>query len=120
IGHLAPRDLPRDKWAIQFHAKPLAKFPIIRQGAPDPRNRRLEFNPFLDAVRHYATSRLHNSKGGHEEQLIGCASWGVLEAVGLKLWRRGSESNTLCVLKTRKLLIREVSEVAQVAEVPES
>src|SRR5215472_9260618 len=109
ICHLATRDLPRDKWAIQFHSKPFAKFPVIRQGAPDPRNRRLEFNPFLNAVSHYATSRLHNTKEGQEEQLIGCASWDVLEAVGLKLWRRGSESDSYPVLKTRSLLILQWS-----------
>ncbi len=38
--------------AFQFDTKPLAKLPVIRQRAPDPRNGRLEFNTLLNPVIH--------------------------------------------------------------------
>src|ERR1017187_29500 len=52
IGNVATRDLTGHKWAIQLHSKPLAKLTIIRQGAPDPRNRSFELNAFLDTIVH--------------------------------------------------------------------
>src|SRR5215468_5304757 len=52
IGDLATRDLTRDKWAVQFHTKPFAKFTVIRHCTPDPRNRHLEFDSLLDTVIH--------------------------------------------------------------------
>src|SRR5262249_40155036 len=36
VCDLATRDLTRDKWAIQFHTKPVAKFTVIRHSTPDP------------------------------------------------------------------------------------
>src|SRR5262245_49127825 len=53
ICNLATRDLTLDKWAIQFHTKPFAKFTVIRHSTPDPCNRCLEFNPLHDTVIHY-------------------------------------------------------------------
>src|SRR6266436_9748133 len=53
IGHLATRDLTGPEWAIQFHAKPLAKLPVIRQRTPDARNGRLEFHALLNTVVHF-------------------------------------------------------------------
>src|ERR1700730_13985227 len=50
--NVATRDLPCHEWAIQFHSKPLAKLTIIRQRAPDPRNRRLECNALLNTIIH--------------------------------------------------------------------
>src|SRR5438105_3104456 len=50
IGNLPTRDLTRYEWAIQFHTKPLAKLPVIRQRTPDARNWRLEFNALLNMV----------------------------------------------------------------------
>jgi len=52
IGNLAARNLTRYKRTIQLHAKPLAELTIIRQRAPDPRNRRFEFDTLFDAVVH--------------------------------------------------------------------
>ena len=52
IGNLATRDLTRYEWAIQFHTKPLAKLPVIRQRTSDARNWRLEFNALFNAVVH--------------------------------------------------------------------
>src|SRR5215469_3914633 len=52
ICNLATRDLTLNKWAIQFHTKPFAKFTVIRQRTPDPRNRCLKFNTLLDMVIH--------------------------------------------------------------------
>src|ERR1700730_10379442 len=50
ICNLATRNLALHEWAIQFHAKPLAKFAVVRQRTPDPRERRLEFNTLLNTV----------------------------------------------------------------------
>jgi hypothetical protein len=50
IGHLAARDLAGHKRSIQLHAKPFAKLAVIRQGPPDARNGRLEFNTLLDSI----------------------------------------------------------------------
>src|SRR5207253_1659864 len=52
IGNLPTRHLTRYKGAIQFHPKPLAKPPVIRQRTPDARNWRLEFNALLNTVVH--------------------------------------------------------------------
>src|SRR4029077_9209677 len=46
-GHLT-----RYKWAIQLHAKPLAKLAVVSQRTPDPRNRRLELNALFNSVIH--------------------------------------------------------------------
>ncbi len=50
VGNMAARDLARHERAIQFHAKPFAELTVIRQRAPDPRNRRLEFNSLLNSI----------------------------------------------------------------------
>src|ERR1700722_2873579 len=50
MGNVSARNLPRHKWAIQFHSKPLAKLTVVRQRAPDPRNRCRQFDPLLNAV----------------------------------------------------------------------
>src|SRR6202011_5683378 len=52
IGHLATRDLAGYERPIQFHAKPIAELPVIRQRAPDARNGRLQFNALLNTVVH--------------------------------------------------------------------
>jgi hypothetical protein len=52
MGNVAARDLARYERAIQPDAKPLAELTVIRQGTPNPRYRRLEFNPFLDSMVH--------------------------------------------------------------------
>src|SRR5580698_9614864 len=53
ISHLATGDLAGHKWSVHLHAKPLAKLAVIGQGAPDSRNRRLEFNALLNTVVHF-------------------------------------------------------------------
>src|SRR6266852_2606318 len=53
IGNLPARNLTYYERTIEFHSKPLAKFTVIRQGMPYPRNRRLEFNTLLNAVIHF-------------------------------------------------------------------
>src|SRR6266404_3752058 len=52
IGNLSTRDLTWYEWAIQLHTKPFAKLTVIRECAPDARNRRLEFNTLLNTVIH--------------------------------------------------------------------
>ncbi|SPE26429.1 hypothetical protein SBA2_30094 [Acidobacteriia bacterium SbA2] len=52
VSDVTARDLARHEGALQFHAKPLAELAVIRQGAPDPRNRRLQLNALLDSVFH--------------------------------------------------------------------
>ena len=47
---MAAGDLARNEWAIQFHAKPFAELAVIRQGPPHARNRRLEFDAFLNSI----------------------------------------------------------------------
>src|SRR5580704_928386 len=59
ISDLAAGDLTRHKGTVQLYAEPLAELTIIGKGAPNPRNRRFEFDPFLDAV-------------GHNMQPLGC------------------------------------------------
>src|SRR4029077_17441640 len=52
IRNLAARDLTRHKRAIQLHPKQFPKLTVVRYASPDPRNWRLEFNAFLNAVIH--------------------------------------------------------------------
>src|SRR6266850_7128079 len=52
ISNLAARDLTGYERAIQFHSKPLAKFPVICERTPDARNWSLEFNTLLNSVVH--------------------------------------------------------------------
>ena len=39
MSNLTPRNLTPHEWAIELHRKPLAELTIVRQGAPDLRNR---------------------------------------------------------------------------------
>src|SRR5713101_4856590 len=94
IGHLAPRDLTGHERAVQFHAKPLAEFAVIGERAPDPRNRRLEFDTLFNL--------LHTVS--HVTQSSGCilmrADWkcnlfvALLAAGGLSLPSRASGVKT--------------------------
>src|SRR5271169_1131628 len=86
IGNMATRHLTRYEWAIQFDAKPLAKFTVIRQRAPDPRNRSLELNSFPDTVIRF-----------HLKQPPGC----------ILVWR-GTKSNLLVACSGRPWVQRRV------------
>src|SRR5262245_59095209 len=52
IRDLAPRHPTGLERAIELDAKPLAELAMVREGAPDAGNRRLEFDPLLDAIAH--------------------------------------------------------------------
>src|SRR5262245_13135366 len=50
IGDASSRNLSRDEGAVQRDAKPFAEFAMIRQRAPDPRDRCAELETLLDAI----------------------------------------------------------------------
>jgi hypothetical protein len=50
MGNLAAHDLTGHKRAVQLHTEPLAELAVIRQGPPDARNWRFEFNTLLDSI----------------------------------------------------------------------
>src|SRR6185437_3305981 len=63
VGHVAARDLALHERAIDFHAKPLAEFAIVRQCPPDARDWRFQFDALLDSIAHLlATSTLSNGQ----------------------------------------------------------
>ena len=50
ISHLPARNLTDYEWAIEFHAKPLAKFTVVGQRTPHARDGRFEFHIFLNTI----------------------------------------------------------------------
>src|SRR5450432_1723536 len=73
IGDPAPRGLTGNEGRFQVYLEPLREFTVVRQGAPDSRDRGLEFDLFFDSIlfnrqrhgcmlkwsRRYATIKLH-------------------------------------------------------------
>src|SRR5580698_489705 len=52
MSDLAAGGLTRHKRTIELHTKPLAKFPIVGQGAPNAGYRRLQLNSLFNTVVH--------------------------------------------------------------------